>query len=42
VLLDFDPGKIAVRFFRWDVKTQSPDQIERLQPFRTTVLTATT
>ena len=42
VLLDFDPGKIAVRFFRWDVKTQSPDEIERLQPFRTTVLTPTT
>jgi hypothetical protein len=39
VLLDFDPGKIAVRFFRWDVKTQSPEDIERLQPFRTTVLT---
>ena len=39
VLLDFDPGKITVRFFRWDVKSQSPQDIERLQPFRTTVLT---
>ena len=38
VLLDFDLGKITVRFFRWDVKTQSLDEIERLQPFRTTVL----
>jgi hypothetical protein len=39
VLLDFDPGKITVRFFRWDVKTQLPEDIERLQPFRTTMLT---
>jgi len=30
--------KITVRFFRWDVKTQSPEEIERLQPFRTTAL----
>jgi phosphodiesterase/alkaline phosphatase D-like protein len=41
LLLDFDPGKITVRFFRWDVKTQSPDDIGQLQPFRTTVLAPT-
>jgi hypothetical protein len=33
--LDFLPDRVVLRFFKWDVKTQSPDAIDRLEPFHT-------
>src|SRR6266850_6475528 len=38
ILADFTPGKIALRFFRWDVKTQPVEAIDALQPFHTAEL----
>ena len=32
-LVDFTPDKMVLRFFKWDVKTQSVDAIDALQPF---------
>ncbi|HYL38010.1 MAG TPA: hypothetical protein VEV17_18990 [Bryobacteraceae bacterium] len=37
-IADFLPDRINLRFFKWDVKTQSPDAIDSLQPFHTTEL----
>jgi hypothetical protein len=34
-IADFRPDRINLRFFKWDVKTQSPDAIDSLQPFHT-------
>jgi len=32
----FLPDRIRLRLFKWDVKTQSPDAIDTLEPFHTT------
>jgi hypothetical protein len=32
------PDKIVLRMFKWDVKTQSPDAIDTLEPFHTVEL----
>jgi hypothetical protein len=37
-ILDFLPDRIRLRFFKWDVKTQSPEAIDTLEPFHTTEL----
>jgi hypothetical protein len=37
-IADFAPGKITLRMFKWDVKTQSPDAIDKLEPFHTVEL----
>jgi len=37
-MADFFPDRIVLRFFKWDVKTQSPNAIDTLQPFHTTEL----
>jgi hypothetical protein len=37
-IADFLPDRINVRLFKWDVKTQSPDAIDSLQPFHTAEL----
>lgn len=38
MLADFLPDRIIVRLFKWDVKTQSPDAIDTLEPFHTVEL----
>ena len=38
ILADFLPDRIVLRFFKWDVKTQSPDAIDSLEAFHTTEL----
>ena len=35
-IADFLPDRIRLRFFKWDVKTQSPEAIDGLEPFHTT------
>jgi len=35
---DFTPEKIVLRLFKWDIKTQSVDAIDALQPFHTAEL----
>ena len=35
-IIDFTSGKMTVRQFKWDVKTQSADAIDTLEPFYTT------
>ena len=37
-LVDFTRDKIALRFFKWDYRTQSPDDIDALQPFHSAEL----
>jgi hypothetical protein len=37
-LADFTPDGITLRFFRWDVNTQSIDALDTLEPFHTTEL----
>jgi hypothetical protein len=37
-LADFLPDRIVLRFFKWDVKTQSPEAIDSLEPFHTAEL----
>ena len=37
-IADFFRDRINLRFFKWDVKTQSPDAIDDLQPFHTAEL----
>ena len=32
-LVDFLPDRIALQFFKWDVKTQAPEAIDSLEPF---------
>jgi hypothetical protein len=34
----FLPDKIVLRFFKWDLKTQTPGAIDTLEPFHTTEL----
>lgn len=34
-LADFQPDRIVFRFFRWDVRSQAPEAIDDLEPFRT-------
>ena len=34
-IVDFFPDRINLRFFKWDVRTQSSDAIDSLQPFHT-------
>jgi hypothetical protein len=38
ILADFNPDKITLRFFTWDVKTQPVEAIDTLQPFHTAEL----
>jgi hypothetical protein len=38
-IVDFSPDKIVLRMFKWDVKTQSVDAIDTLEPFHTAELT---
>ena len=38
ILADFTQDKIVLRFFKWDVKTQSAEAIDALQPFHTAEL----
>src|SRR5262245_7805923 len=38
-IADFAPDKIVLRMFKWDVKTQSVEAIDNLDPFHTAVLT---
>jgi hypothetical protein len=35
-IVDFLPDRIRLRFFKWDVKTQAPEAIDTLAPFRDT------
>jgi hypothetical protein len=35
LLADFFPDRIGLRFFKWDVKTQRPEEIDHLEPFHT-------
>jgi hypothetical protein len=37
-MADFLTDRIILRFFKWDLKTQSPDAIDTLEPFHTTEL----
>lgn len=37
-MADFLPDRIVLRFFKWDVKTQTEDSIDTLAPFHTTEL----
>jgi hypothetical protein len=37
-IADFLPDRIVLRLFKWDVKTQSPETIDALEPFHTTEL----
>jgi hypothetical protein len=38
-IADFSTDKIVLRMFKWDVKTQSVDAIDTLEPFHTAELT---
>jgi len=38
-IADFAPDKIVLRMFKWDVRTQSVDAIDTLEPFHTAELT---
>src|SRR5262249_35524111 len=35
-IADFLPDRVRLQFFKWDVKSQTPEAIEGLQPFHTT------
>lgn len=35
-IADFLPDRIVLRFFKWDLKTESPEAIDRLEAFYTT------
>jgi hypothetical protein len=37
-IADFSADKIVLRMFKWDVKTQSVDAIDTLEPFHTAEL----
>jgi hypothetical protein len=37
-VVDFEPDKLTLRFFKWDLKTQAPEAIDSLQPFHSTTL----
>ena len=34
-LADFTPDKVVLRMFKWDVKTQTPEALDTLEPFHT-------
>ena len=34
-IADFLPDRISLRFFKWDLKTQAAEEIDRLEPFHT-------
>jgi hypothetical protein len=36
--MDFTPEKVTLRYFKWNQKSQSIDDIDRLEPFHTTEL----
>ena len=38
-IADFLSDRIELRFFKWDLRMQSPEEIDRLVPFHTTTLT---
>jgi hypothetical protein len=38
-IADFLSDRVRLRFFKWDLKTQSPEAIDRLEPFHTTEIT---
>jgi phosphodiesterase/alkaline phosphatase D-like protein len=38
-LADFTADKVTLRMFKWDVKTQSPEAMDTLEPFHTMELT---
>jgi hypothetical protein len=40
-VVDFTPDKMALRLFKWDVKTQPIEAMDTLQPFHTTELVRT-
>jgi hypothetical protein len=42
VLADFTPDRVVLRCFKWDVKTESPDAIDTLEPFHISELGRTT
>ena len=35
MLVDFDKEKTVLRFFKWDIETQSPEEIDTIEPFHT-------
>jgi hypothetical protein len=37
-LVDFLPGAVEIRMFRWNVRTDPPEAIDRLEPFYRTEL----
>jgi hypothetical protein len=37
-MADFHPDRIDLRFFKWSVKSQRPEDIDTLEPFKTTSL----
>jgi hypothetical protein len=37
-LVDFERDEIGLQFFRWDVKSQDPDEIDSLMPFHSAVI----
>ena len=37
-LADFTPDQIVLRFFKWDVRTQTAEGLDRLEPFHTAEL----
>src|SRR2546421_11848055 len=37
-LVDFTADKIVLRLFKWDWRTQSPEEMDSLQPFHLTEL----
>jgi hypothetical protein len=37
-IVDFTPHKMVLRFFKWDVKTQAVEAIDKLEPFHTAEL----
>jgi hypothetical protein len=38
LIMDFTPETITLRFFKWNQKSQSISDIDRLEPFHTTEL----
>jgi len=38
-IADFLPDRIKLQFFKWDLKTQPPEAIDKLEPFHTTEIT---
>ena len=37
-IADFTPDTIVLRFFKWDVNTQSAEALDTLEPFHTAEL----